>query len=171
MARGRAPGGRRQFGFEKLKLFDANLWKQVKDEERKSRSGSAKLEIFGSDSDPRALGDARRNLAAAGVERWVKLEQADILERAAPAAAGVMVANPPYGERIGSKEELALFYPKLGSALKRNFAGWRCHFFTADLRLPKLVRLQPARRVPLYNGALECRLFEIRIVAGSHRRA
>ena len=117
------------------------------------------------------LGDARRNLAGAGVDRWVKLEQADVLTRAPPAPAGVMVANPPYGERIGSKEELALFYPKLGSALKKNFAGWRCHFFTADLRLPKLVRLLPSRRIPLYNGALECRLFEIRIVAGSNRPA
>jgi len=100
----------------------------------------------------------------------VKLERADILERAAPASSGVMIANPPYGERIGSKEELAEFYPKLGSALKKNYAGWRCHFFTADLRLPKLVRLQPVRRVPLFNGALECRLFEFRMVAGSHRK-
>ncbi|MSQ89718.1 MAG: class I SAM-dependent RNA methyltransferase, partial [Betaproteobacteria bacterium] len=130
MARGRAPGARREFGFEKLKIFDANLWKKVKGEDLKSSPTPSKLEIFGSDNDPRALNDARRNLAGAGVERWVKLEQADVLERAAPAAAGVMVANPPYGERIGSKEELALFYPKLGSALKRNFAGWRCHFFT-----------------------------------------
>jgi putative N6-adenine-specific DNA methylase len=168
MARGRAPGARRAFGFENLKIFDSKLWTKIKNEERTTKT--VKLEIFGSDNDPRALNDARRNLAGAGVERWVKLEQADILERAAPAAAGVMVANPPYGERIGSKEELALFYPKLGSALKRNFAGWRCHFFTADLRLPKLLRLQPARRVPLYNGALECRLYEIRIVAGSNRR-
>jgi putative N6-adenine-specific DNA methylase len=168
MARGRAPGARRAFGFENLKIFDSKLWTKIKNEERTTKI--VKLEIFGSDNDPRALNDARRNLAGAGVERWVKLEQADILERAAPAAAGVMVANPPYGERIGSKEELALFYPKLGSALKKNFAGWRCHFFTADLRLPKLLRLQPARRVPLYNGALECRLYEIRIVAGSNRR-
>jgi putative N6-adenine-specific DNA methylase len=167
MARGRAPGARRSFGFEKLKIFDPKLWSRIKNEERAPTT--AKLEIFGSDNDPRVLGDARRNVAGAGVDRWVKLEQADILERAAPAPAGVMVANPPYGERIGSKEELALFYPKLGSALKRNFPGWRCHFFTADLRLPKLVRLQPSRRVPLYNGALECRLFEIRIVAGSNR--
>ncbi len=170
MARGRAPGARREFGFEKLKVFDLNLWKKIKNDERNTQISSTKLQIFGSDNDPRALNDARRNLAGAGVERWVRLEQVDILERAAPAAAGVMVANPPYGERIGSKEELELFYPKLGTALKRNFAGWRCHFFTADLRLPKLVRLQPARRVPLYNGALECRLFEIRIVAGSNRR-
>ena len=168
MARGRAPGARRAFGFEKLKIFDAKLWAKIKSEERPANA--AKLEIFGSDYDPRVLNDARRNVAAAGVDRWVKLERADILERAAPAPAGVMIANPPYGERIGSKEELAAFYPKLGSALKKGYAGWRCHFFTADLRLPKLVRLEPARRVPLYNGALECRLFEFDIVAGSHRR-
>jgi len=169
MARGRAPGARRAFGFEKLKIFDPKMWNRMKSEDRTTKT--AKLEIFGSDNDPRALNDARRNLAAAGVERWVTLERADILERSAPAPAGVMIANPPYGERIGSKEELALFYPKLGDALKKRFAGWRCHFFTADLRLPKLIRLQPARRVPLYNGALECRLYEIRIVAGSNRPA
>jgi len=99
----------------------------------------------------------------------VKLERADILSRPAPAPAGVMIANPPYGERISSKDELAAFYPELGHALKRHYAGWRCHFFTADLRLAKLIRLQPARRVPLYNGALECRLYEFRIVSGSHR--
>jgi putative N6-adenine-specific DNA methylase len=171
MARGRAPGANRRFGFEKLKIFSFSTWEKVKRDSLKPRDPPKALQIFGSDNDPRVLGDARRNIAGAGVDRWIKLEQVDILERAAPAPAGVMVANPPYGERIGSKEELALFYPKLGSALKRNFPGWRCHFFTADLRLPKLMRLQPSRRVPLYNGALECRLFEIRIVAGSNRPA
>ena len=171
MARRRAPGANRRFGFEKLKIFDLPLWQRVRKNSLQSQHPAKQLEIFGSDNDPRALNDARRNLAAAGVERWVKLERADLLERAAPAAAGVMIANPPYGERIGSKEELAQLYPKLGDALKKSFAGWRCHFFTADLRLPKLIRLQPARRVPLYNGALECRLYEFRIVSGSHRRA
>jgi 23S rRNA (guanine2445-N2)-methyltransferase len=170
MARGRAPGANRRFGFEKLKIFDSAMWEREKRASVKPANPSKTLEIFGSDNDPRALGDARRNIAAAGVDRWVRLERADILERAAPAAGGVMIANPPYGERIGSKDELAAFYPKLGDALKRNFAGWRCHFFTADLRLAKLIRLQPARRVPLHNGALECRLYEFDIVAGSHRR-
>jgi putative N6-adenine-specific DNA methylase len=169
MARGRAPGANRNFGFEKLSAFDLKLWNEIR--RQKPDPSPIPLQLFGSDLDPRALGDARRNLAAAGVERWVKLEQADVLERAAPAPAGVMIANPPYGERLGSKEELAAFYPRLGDALKKRFAGWRCHFFTADLRLPKLIRLEPARRVPLYNGALECRLYEFAIVAGSHRRA
>ncbi len=170
MARNRPPGANRRFGFEKLKVFDAAAWERIRKESSQSRPPQRNLQLFGSDSDPRVLNDARRNVAAAGVDRWVKLERADILERAAPAPAGVMIANPPYGERLGSKDALAEFYPKLGSALKRHFPGWRCHFFTADLRLPKLVRLQPARRVPLFNGALECRLYEFRIVAGSHRK-
>jgi putative N6-adenine-specific DNA methylase len=166
MARGRAPGAKRSFGFEKLASFDANLWEKVKKE---IEENPAEPRIFGSDSDAEALKSARRNLAAAGVERWVRLEQGDILQRAAPEPAGVMVANPPYGERMGSADGLALFYPKLGDALKKNFAGWRCFFFTADMRLPKLIRLQPSRKTPLWNGALECRLYEFRIVSGSNR--
>jgi putative N6-adenine-specific DNA methylase len=169
MARGRAPGARRSFAFDKLRVFEASSWDSVRSEERKGEQ-QPKLHLYGSDTEPKALNAARRNLAEAGVERWVSLERGDILERTAPARAGVMVANPPYGERMGSAGELAAFYPKLGDALKRNFAGWRCYFFTADLRLPKLIRLQPSRRIALWNGALECRLYEFTIVSGSHRR-
>jgi putative N6-adenine-specific DNA methylase len=166
IARGRPPGARRSFGFEKLANFDAALWDRIKQEKKEPVDPA----LHGSDNDPAALKDARRNIAAAGVDRWVKLEQADVLERAAPAPAGVMVMNPPYGERMGSPEELAAFYPKLGDALKKNFQGWRCYIFTADLRLPKLIRLAPSARTPLWNGALECRLYEFRIVAGRPTR-
>jgi putative N6-adenine-specific DNA methylase len=166
MARGRAPGAKRSFGFEKLQIFDSKLWDKVKTERTVA---PVEPRLYGSDTDPEALQAARRNLGAAGVERWVKLEQADVLERAAPEPAGVLVANPPYGERIGSADELAAFYPKLGDALKRKFAGWNCFFLTADLRMPKLIRLQPSRRTPLWNGSLECRLYEFRIVSGSNR--
>ena len=169
MARGRAPGERRAFGFQKLEPFDPAVWDKVKKEERPTEN--AQLRLFGSDTDPKALNAARRNLAEAGVERWVQLERSDVLERAAPADGGVMVANPPYGERMGSAEELARFYPRLGDALKRRFAGWRCYFFTADLRLPKLIRLEPSARTPLWNGALECRLYAFEMVAGQRRRA
>jgi putative N6-adenine-specific DNA methylase len=167
MARGRAPGAKRDFGFQKLKNFDFSLWDRVK---REQPTGDATPALYGSDNDPEALKAARRNLAAAGVERWVKLEQADVLQRTAPAPAGVMVMNPPYGERMGSADELARFYPKLGDALKKSFAGWRCCIFTADLRLPKLIRLDPSRRTPLWNGALECRLYEFEIVRGRPTR-
>ncbi len=166
MARGRAPGAKRSFGFEKLAGFDSTLWNSIRDERTVA---PVEPRLYGSDTDPEALQAARRNLGAAGVERWVKLEQADVLQRAAPEAGGVLVANPPYGERIGSPEELAAFYPKLGDALKKRFAGWNCFFLTADMRLPKLIRLQPSRRTPLWNGSLECRLYEFRMVAGGNR--
>ncbi|HEV8094136.1 MAG TPA: THUMP domain-containing protein [Burkholderiales bacterium] len=170
IALGVAPGAGRTFGFERLAAFDATLWRRVRNGHGAARA-KRKLSLFGSDVDPRAIVAARKNLAAAGFSERVHLERADVLERAAPAAAGVLATNPPYGERTGSSDELARFYPRLGDALKKRFAGWRCHLFTADLRLPKLIRLEPARRVPLYNGALECRLYEFRIVAGSHRRS
>ena len=169
MARARAPGMKRAFGFEKLDTFNATLWKALRDEAAQPAKQAPRLALFGSDNDAAALTAARRNLGAAGVERWVTLEASDILSRKAPAPSGVMIANPPYGERIGESEELQRFYPKLGDALKQNFAGWNCYFFTADRRMEKLIRLQTSRRTLLYNGALECRLFEFRIVAGSHR--
>jgi putative N6-adenine-specific DNA methylase len=169
MARGRAPGIKRTFGFEKLDSFNSVLWKELRDEAAQPVKHAPKLALHGSDADAKSLTAARRNLAAAGVERWVTLEASDVLSRTAPAASGVMVANPPYGERTGEAEALARFYPKLGDALKRNFAGWNCFFFTADRRMEKLIRLQTSRRTVLYNGALECRLYEFRMVAGSHR--
>ena len=167
MARGRAPGTKRHFGFEKLAAFDGSLWETVKNQSRTTERTPA---LYASDLDPKALNATRRNLAEAGVERWTKVERADVLERAAPAANGVMVMNPPYGERMGSPEELAQFYPRLGDHLKKNFAGWRCYIFTADMRLPKLIRLEASKRTPLWNGAIECRLYEFQIVAGSHRK-
>src|SRR5690606_2842296 len=135
MARGRAPGAKRSFGFQALKSFDASLWQRVRAESSRERdSNPSNPRLFGSDTDPEALKAARRNLAAAGVERWVRLEQRDVLEREPPAPSGVLIANPPYGERMGSADELARFYPRLGDAWKKRFAGWRCFLFTADLR-------------------------------------
>ncbi|MCJ7838523.1 MAG: class I SAM-dependent RNA methyltransferase, partial [Burkholderiales bacterium] len=90
-------------------------------------------------------------------------------EISAPAATGVLVTNPPYGERMGEQQELAEFYPRFGDALKQKFAGWNCYILSADMNLPKLIKLKVSRRTPLYNGALECRLFEYKIVAGSMR--
>ena len=166
MSRGRAPGANRAFGFEKLAALDERAWEKVRADTGVPQYSPT---LFGSDIDAKALTVSRRTLAEAGVERWVQLEQADVLQRAAPAPSGVLVMNPPYGERMGSPEQLAAFYPKLGDALKQKFAGWRCYIFTADLRAAKLVRLTPSKRIPLWNGAIECRLYEFVIVAGSNR--
>jgi putative N6-adenine-specific DNA methylase len=79
------------------------------------------------------------------------------------------MANPPYGVRLSDQQQLAAFYPVLGDALKKRFAGWTAYLFSGDMRLPKLLGLKVAKRTPLHNGALDCRLFEIPLVAGSMR--
>ena len=103
------------------------------------------------------------------MDRVVSLKRADVLEITAPAPHGIIVTNPPYGVRLGEQQQLAEFYPKLGDVLKRQFSGWRAYLLSADMRLPKLIRLAASKRTPLFNGALECRLFEYKMVEGGMR--
>lgn len=168
MALNEPPGAGRGFGFENLATLDLKAWNRVRD--GRPPRNKVRPALFGSDIEQRAVDSAKKNLMAAGFFDLVKLQRADILKVEAPASAGVMVANPPYGERLSDADELAAFYPQLGTALKQRFAGWRCHFLTSDLRMAKMIRLSPSRRVPLFNGALECRLFEFVVVAGSNRK-
>jgi putative N6-adenine-specific DNA methylase len=170
IALGIAPGSRREFGFERLEGFDARLWREVRERARARERRERPVAIFGADLYGAELAKARAAITAAGLDRAVQLKQANLLELSPPAPAGVLVANPPYGVRIGEDAELAAFYPRLGDALKARFAGWRCHLLSADLRLAKLIGLKASKRTPLFNGALECRLFEYRIVAGAMRR-
>jgi putative N6-adenine-specific DNA methylase len=170
IATDRAPGLDRGFGFEKLSRFDARTWERLKDDARQRVRRTERLAIYGSDRYGEALKLARANLAAIDASASVELKQADVREMRPPAAAGVLVTNPPYGVRLQDQNSLAELYPQLGDALKKKYAGWTAYIFTADLRLPKLIGLSPSRRTPLYNGALECRLFEFRIVAGSMRK-
>ena len=165
-----APGLHRNFGFEKLKNFESDTWKKTSNTALKNVKPITFQKIYGSDSDLRAVRIAKQNLEEAGLIDAVQLSHVNITEVIPPADSGVLVANPPYGVRIGEDEELAALYPKMGEALKRKFAGWNTYFLTNDLRLPKLMRLTPSKRTPLFNGPLECRLFEIKMVAGSNRK-
>jgi len=164
-----APGLGRQFAFEHLRSFDARAWAAIRKAAEARRRPVRALPIHGSDIAGGQLRRARENLAAAGLESCVTLSMADLLEVQPPAAGGVMVTNPPYGVRLGEAEELAAFYPRLGDALKQRWAGWRCYFLSSDMNLPRAIGLKASRRTPLFNGALECRLFEYKMVSGSHR--
>lgn len=164
------PGIDRDFAFMKLKNFDQAAWRDLLAQAQAARKPPASLPIYGSDLYGHALKDAKDNLAANGLADCVWLKQANVLEISAPAEQGVLVTNPPYGERLGEQQELAAFYPKLGDALKQKFSGWRAYFFSADTQLPKLIRLSTSRKTPLFNGKLECRLYEYKMVAGGNRR-
>ncbi len=170
MALNIAPGIARKFAFQKLLNFSDHDWRQHLERAGAARSTESHNQIFGSDKYGDVLKTARTNLANAGVESAVQLKQVDVLERSAPAPNGVLILNPPYGVRLGEQQDLAAFYPKLGDVLKRQFSGWRAYIFSADPQLPKSIRLSASKRTPLFNGPLECRLFEYKIQAGSMRK-
>ena len=148
LARHIAPGLGRRFAFEKLQSFDSKAWRDLCEASRTAQAAKAAPVMYGSDRDGRALQAARANFDAAGLADAVVLTEADVLDMKPPAAAGVIVTNPPYGVRLGDQAALAAFYP----------------------RLPKLIGLAASRRTPLFNGALECRLFEFKLVRGTMRR-
>jgi putative N6-adenine-specific DNA methylase len=170
MALNIAPGLNRNFGFEKLKNFESDTWKKIKNAALKNVKPVSFQKLYGSDMDLRAVRVAKQNLEAAGMLEAVQLSHMEFTALFPPADHGVLVANPPYGVRIGEDEELAALYPKMGEALKRKFAGWNTYFLTNDLRMPKMMRLSPSKKTPLFNGPLECRLFEIKMVSGSNRK-
>jgi putative N6-adenine-specific DNA methylase len=157
------PGANRRFGFEKLRSHQRALWSRIRSEGLAQRLPLRQLAIYGCDLHRSELEVARENLAAAGLGDAIRLKQADVLGLRPPTETGTMVANPPYGVRIGEQRKLEEFYPRLGDALKQNFAGWNCFFLSADPRFPKLIHLGASRRIPLFNGALECRLLEYRM--------
>jgi putative N6-adenine-specific DNA methylase len=164
------PGHARRFGFERLAGFDARAWNEVRGAALARAEAPRALPIHARDRYGDELKRARANLEAAGLAGCVELKQADVLDTGAPAASGVLVANPPYGARLGEDRELAEFYPKLGDTLKKYYAGWRCYLFSGDTRLPKLIRLTATKKTPLFNGPIECRLYEYLVVAGSNRK-
>lgn len=164
-----APGINRHFAFEKLAVFDAALWCNLKAAAVARQKPVTPQPVFGSDLYGRVLEDTVTNLAANGFSGAVVVKQANVLEIAAPADSGLLITNPPYGVRIGEQQALADFYPELGHALKRKFSGWNAYILTADPIMQKNIRLTASRRTPLFNGALECRLLEYKIVTGSMR--
>ena len=171
LAADRAPGLSRTFGFQKLAWFDGPTWQRIRQRARdRLRPAPNAPAIFASDRDPRALAQCRGNAQVAGLESWLTIEGADILERRAPAPSGVLVANPPYGVRLDDTRALAAFYPRLGDALKQRFAGWTACLLSGDRRLATLIGLRPSRRTPLMNGDIECRLYRFEIVAGRPAR-
>ena len=99
----------------------------------------------------------------------VKLKKANILDISAPAETGVMIANLPYGERMGEVDEMRMLYPKIGNLLKHDFANWKACFLTSDLKLPKFIGLATSRRIPFKNGNLDCRMYEFKMVEGSNK--
>lgn len=167
---GIAPGAARRFGFERLLNLDAELWAGLR---ATAPRGTAGLELItASDVSGDAVLLTRANLERAGVPaaqaEAIAPKQIDARQIRATGAAGVLVLNPPYGERLEMRNSAgdAAFYAEFGDTLKQRFAGWTCYVLTSDMQLQRKIRLAPKRRTPLFNGAIECRLYRFDLVAG-----
>lgn len=178
MVAGIPPGIRREFAFEKFASFAEDEWQEIKGAVR-ANPLPTEPSIFGSDISGDMIVMTRNNLNKAGIKFEVPLKQIEAQEIKAPTEMpGVLLTNPPYGERIGVRGDSTVeaddmakdFFSAFSSTLKQRFAGWSVFLFTADLGLPKLLRLKESRKTPFFNGALECRLFRFDMVAGFNRR-
>lgn len=178
MLTGIPSGARRNFAFEKFHGFLSKEWNAIKSA-IKANPIPTEPTIFGSDISGDAIVMTRHNLQQAGIPFDVPLKQIEAQEVKPPSEqAGIMLTNPPYGERIGVRGDSAIgeedqareFFSAFGTTLKQRFPGWKVFLFTADLGVPRLLRLKEARKTPFFNGALECRLFRFDMVQGYNRR-
>ncbi|MFO1338419.1 MAG: THUMP domain-containing protein [Burkholderiaceae bacterium] len=193
VACGIAPGLARRFAFEKLLPFRPHLgaWQALRQQARDAVHAPA-VPIWAGDVSFRMTDFATRNAERAGVKHAIEFKTADALQRPAPAGHGLIVMNPPYGERIAPKgqgqgasprgtpgeaggekfegaADAADFYARLAAHWKKHYAGWTAQVLTPEPKLPGLMRLKESRRVPMWNGAIECRLFRFDLVSGSNR--
>jgi putative N6-adenine-specific DNA methylase len=192
IACGIAPGGQRRFAFERQLPYQdlRTVWQQLRQQARAAEHAPA-VPIFASDVAFRMVDFAKRNAERAGVAHAIKLQGGDALERPAPVLPdnmpGTLMLNPPYGERIDvagkagreTAQQLPAdagedFFTQLAAHWKRQYtahpAGWTGWLLSPDRELPSRMRLKPARKVPLWNGPIECRLFRFDLVAGSLKK-
>ena len=168
IALGVPPGMIRPFGFERLRDHQARRWADLKEEAQQHILPGLEAPLVGIDINPEAIEAARRNADRAYLDPdTIHFEVGDARDATAPAPTGWIVTNPPYGERLDDWD--TEFWREWSANLKREFAGWQVNAITSDLDLPKHLRLKANRRTPLFNGALDCRLFNFELVEKSYR--
>ncbi|NJM32301.1 MAG: hypothetical protein HC848_04810 [Limnobacter sp.] len=184
----RAPGLSRHFAFENLSLYDENLGKALQNNANeafnKGLDNALTKRHFlwrGSDITQLLVEIAQENACRAGFEELIEagllgFSQRDALSTRPNAPAGLILTNPPYGERVLAKgadvpedEAYERLFKAYGNLLKQEFQGWTAFLFSGDLEIRKTLGLAPKRKTPLFNGAIECRLFEFPLTAGAYR--
>jgi putative N6-adenine-specific DNA methylase len=160
------PGINRPFAFERLRVHDREGWQNMREEATQAILPECNTKLTGSDISVHALDAARANAKRAhlppGVITWEQISATNLQPNS---DSGLIVTNPPYGERL---ELDNTFMQQWASQLKHHYAGWTAFVISADLELPSTMRLKAKRRTPLFNGALECRLFMFDMVASQY---
>jgi putative N6-adenine-specific DNA methylase len=156
-----APGlFREQFGFETWPDFDRALLKQLIQAAKASQRDTVPAPIWGSDRDEAVIEQAITNAENCGVLNYVWFSQMELYDVVAPADSGVLLCNPPYGERLGRESDLGAFYKLLGDVLKQRFKGWTAFVLSGNKELSQSIGLKSSQRIAVYNGTLPCQLMK-----------
>jgi putative N6-adenine-specific DNA methylase len=165
----RPPGlTRRRFGFMGWMDYDVELWASLRDEARAGVGRSLPATILASDIRTDAVTMARTNARAAGIGHLLRFDQRDVRDfQVPPGPPGVLMCNPPYGERLGDEASLRELYRLLGTVFTKRCQGWTAWIFTGNRRLAQQIGLAPAAEVPLFNGKIPCRLLKFDITGNA----
>ena len=153
------------FSFMKWPKFDEDLYAKIH-EACVNRISDESPRIFASDASPNAVRKTKKNLTEAKLADVVKCMTKDFFNTEKPAEQGILIMNPPYGERM-AKEETADLYSRIGDHLKAAYSGWDCYLITSEMSALKSVGLRTSKRTTLFNGSLECRFVKYEMYRGS----
>jgi putative N6-adenine-specific DNA methylase len=156
-----APGlFRNSFGFQHWLDYDETLWNRLVIAAKEQQKLDISCAILGSDRDQGILLQAQENAVNCQVTDYLQFFHQDLSQVTAPAETGIIICNPPYGERLGNVAELEELYKMLGDVFKQHFTGWTAYILTGNKHLSKKVGLRTAKRIPVYNGSLPCTLLK-----------
>lgn len=156
-----APGlFRERFGFETWLDYDDDLWESLIAEAEGQQKDELGAFIGGSDRDLNVLIQANSNARECGLDQLIRFQQKELADVEAPADSGILLCNPPYGERLGADTDLGAFYKLLGNVLKQRFKGWSAYVLSGNKALSGNIGLKSASRTPVYNGSLLCQLMK-----------
>jgi putative N6-adenine-specific DNA methylase len=155
-AQGVSEGTQPRFGFETWQDFDRTLWQDLVKEAKNNCLSVLSVPIIGSDRDLEVIEQAKINAQNCGLEKQIQFAQQELSTIQPPADKGIIICNPPYGERLGKEEELEQLYKLIGDVFKQRFKGWTAYVLTGNKQLAKKIGLRTSCRLSVYNGTLPC---------------
>lgn len=156
------------FGFMEWKDYDKALWEKIVEEAKGKIDQEYAYKIVGSDLSRKTADIAKANIEFAGLDEDIRISVAPFEEKEPPKGGGIMICNPPYGERL-QKSDIDAFYKMIGDQLKKAYAGYDCWILSSNMGALKQVGLRPSRKITLYNGSLECRFLKYSMYEGSKK--
>ncbi|MEI6575002.1 MAG: THUMP domain-containing protein, partial [Bacteroidota bacterium] len=171
MAAYNIPAGyyRKEWSFMQWNDFDKKLWKLTLDRNEPDIRATQGPEILGSDISTKSIAQCRENITHCGLQDKISVKKQDFIEFEPPEAPGVLILNPPYGERMEVDDIISL-YREIGDELKLKFSGYSAWIISSDMQALKFVGLHPRKKYKVFNGPLECRFAGFDLYAGSKKQ-